>query len=242
MEFHRQLSDYWRFSRRYAQFERLFDLSHKILHKKQELSASSLKKIARLNRKRECIQREIGELNLNSLLTCADCKGKCCQDNTEDYFTAIDFLMKKSISGKVIGYSGDPEKNLYYYLRIRLKQLFGVTSHSSTSLGKSGCSYLSKTGCTLDNHERPIKCIVATCKELRIALHRHPRMRERYIHLIEQLFFTSLMVLEIQKRESGLPKRYGRLSLAFTPVWMFFVYFAPSQGQTMLSILDSLPY
>lgn len=210
-------SNYWRFSRRYAQFEKLFELSQDIFSKDQELSEDSRKAIALLNKYRIDAQIKIGELDLPSLVKCAECKPKCCNNNADKYFSAIDYCLVRTTSKKELNYSVSTISPWYYYALKRFKKLIPSSINNKTkATSKSrGCKYLGKYGCKLDHSDRPIKCLVATCSKLRKSLDNTTRIE--YIKLIDQLFIISLKVFDILKKEAGLPGRYGRLSLALTP-------------------------
>lgn len=207
--------NHWCFSRKYAQFTKLFDMNQSILNYDHILSDKAQKKIEILNTSRIEIQNMIEHLGLPSLSVCDKCNGGCCQGSIGHYFTSLDFWLRKHSADKIVKPNLSEPKEWYYYIHKRLKQLTSrIFPSRKVSASKTGCYYLGPDGCKLKYADRPIKCVVSTCPRLRAAMDKQTRIK--YSKLIKELFLLSCNAFDILKKEAGLPKRHGRLSLMLT--------------------------
>lgn len=206
--------NYWHFSRRYAQIEKLCYFCQHILKNDHCLSDVGKKKLVSLNRKRIDLQKEVGEITQLHSSICEKCMGVCCRGHGKYFFTAVDFWLRKFSSNPVSDIGHIADRQWYFYLNRRFQQVV-----SRINLGEKDqrdfCQYLGENGCKLNVDDKPIKCIVATCKKIRQAM--DAPAKSEYAKLIYELYLVALGTFDILKNEARVPASFGRVSLLLTP-------------------------
>ena len=124
-----------------------------------------------LNEKRRIIQRKIIELS-KDVEVCKICKGACCQGEY-NHFTAIDYLLRMFSDNPIKGY-GDlwKPKSINSLILDKIKRTSEAENGGNKKL-ETGCPNLTLNGCNLEPEDRPIRCILWTCKDFREALPRN---------------------------------------------------------------------
>jgi Fe-S-cluster containining protein len=217
---YRDLEDFWDFSRRYRLFQRISSLSHELLDKDHTVSERSRDALERLNRERIACQQKIAGLDLPSFARCADCKGACCRKPSEHYFTAIDYWLRRHTPHEVQGYAGGGAVPLHCYFRDRIgtacKRLLPPSAQDPPPPPPQDCrcSHLGDHGCRLPHAERPLKCLIYACPDLKRSLD-HPT-RRAYIKEIKELQQIAISTFNVLKHEAGVPSSYGIPSLLLT--------------------------
>ncbi len=216
------IQDYWCFSRRCVQFDKVSNLSLGLLDKEYEVSEDARNTLRQLNRDRIACQIKIGNLNLSSFAQCDICNGKCCDKSSDYYFTPIDFWLTKYSSFDVQSYLDDSKKPLQFYFKNRFKPLWvrvnplvKIENHVKINVPKKGCSHLGDDGCKLPYFNRPIKCVIYACPRLKQSMSDVTRVA--YIKAIKDLYSISVETFNVIKAEAGFPSYYGRMSLILTP-------------------------
>jgi hypothetical protein len=121
-----------------------------------------------LNERRKSIQKEIIALGKSSE-ACLVCQGLCCRGEY-NHFTAIDYLMRR-FSDKPIEEYGTlwkPQPVLFLLMN-KFKEVLS-RSQSTSQTPSSKCPDLTLTGCTFKPEDRPIRCVLWTCKTYRNSL------------------------------------------------------------------------
>ena len=102
--------------------------------------------------------------------------GKCCLGD-RDLFTAIDFMARKYSDNPLVDFGIISKQNELlsnYHALIKHLGYFFATIHLSklNELSKTDkkCSHLSEKGCNLFFEDRPIHCVIFTCKKFRASL------------------------------------------------------------------------
>jgi len=209
------LYHYWHFSRKHAQIRTIFYLSQNLLSEQFVLSDNSIRNISVLNKHRIIIQKEIGELTSLLLPVCEECRSKCCRGNIDDYYSSIDYWLRKYSFNTILKNNISSLTPWYHCIVIRLKQLARKYIDSNEKARFDiNCIYLKNNGCELEFSNRPIECSVATCDKLRRAMNK--QIKIEYIKFIKKLYSICYEVFDIIKVEAGLPRRHGRLSITFT--------------------------
>jgi len=217
---HRDLKDFWHFSRKYQQFQRLSSLTLELLDRERELSEQGRAVLVQLDRERARCQERIAALNLPSIAKCNSCATGCCREPAEHYFTVIDFWLRKYTDHKVSTFSQAPFKPLHQYYRSRLAAALRPRSLDETDMAdeavgkRAPCAHLGATGCTLPYAERPLKCLIYACPELKRSL--DEATRARYIEAVGELHRISLEAFNVLKVEAGFPPFYGLASIQLT--------------------------
>ncbi len=210
--------EYWYFSRRNAQFDKLFYLSQNLLSREHLLSNDAQRIIKQLNERRVNIQKMIGRYNLSLSSVCEECDGKCCKDSIEYYFTAIDYWLRKFTSNPIINFSLSLTKPWFHSIIRIIKNLslriLRIYPREKDPGLKKDCDCLGNHGCKLSFADRPIKCLVWTCYKLKQAMGEQTKIE--YGRLINELYFVSCDTFDILKKEAGISKKYGRLALFLT--------------------------
>ncbi len=202
--------DYWYFARRYAQLSKIFYLCQSILLPECIISESSVKTLVSLNERRQNIQKEIDKLNASLSTVCSDCKGSCCL-GAYNHYTAIDYWLRKYSSPPLEAFGIEMFFPWYIHL---LRERLGLHINSQSKVPRNGCPYLSERGCKIEVYDRPIKCLAFTSRKLREAMSKE--QRKQYKRLIEELYSISRSTFNILKKEAGIPKSYGNVSLILT--------------------------
>lgn len=134
-----------------------------------------------LDDRRRVLQRDISLLG-NDTDECRVCPGRCCRG---DYchFTVIDYLIRMFSDRPVPGYGGiwkpDP------LIDIVLGKGAPVSRAAGGPLLDTKCPELGDTGCRLEAADRPIRCILWTCRAFRESL--PPATLESMSKLTEEL-------------------------------------------------------
>ncbi|QWV97997.1 hypothetical protein KP005_01495 [Geomonas nitrogeniifigens] len=215
----RDLQDFWHFSRPYRLFQRVAGLSHDLLDRDHDLSPPARKALEQLNRKRVACQLRIAALDLPSYARCDRCQGACCREPAERYFTAIDYWLRCHTGSRVAAYAGQGAPPLAAYLRIRLGAAWrrlapAPPGEPAAQTPAIRCAHLGPRGCLLPHAERPLRCLIYACVELKSSL--DEQARKRYIAAIKELQQISIGTFNVLKQEAGLPSHYGIASLLFT--------------------------
>lgn len=201
------LFDYKHFIRRYSQLVRVFYLSQGVLRKESEISKDSQLLLGDLNERSKDLKEKVQFYDGTLVAICAECRGKCCR-GSYDHFTAIDYWLKKYSKKPLPGY-GDELGTPWYV--VLLKERFGMSAFSEVSSHGYGCPNLGDYGCKLEMKQRPIKCVVFTCRRFRNSM-KHEE-REIYAGVIRNLLKVSLATFDVLKKERGLPRWFGKMDL-----------------------------
>lgn len=145
-----------------------------------------------LNDRRRAIQREISELSGENM-ECAKCRGACCRGDY-DHFTVIDYLTR--------AFSDKPLKQYGEVWKPKPLRSLVLDTIRSGSNGRGGnteqlarCPHLSVSGCDLEAEDRPMRCVLWTCKDFRRALPPHDIARMG--RLMKELDSISRKVIRI---------------------------------------------
>lgn len=148
----------------------LFHKPERHYHKLSYSLVNTSHLLNKLNNRRRSIQREIYELSENSGNTravCEKCQGACCKGEY-DHFTIIDFLIRSFSETPLAGY-GDIWKPKSFCSLIFGQILASQRKEINVNL-THGCPHLGNTGCNIEVEERPIRCILWTCRDFREAI------------------------------------------------------------------------
>lgn len=151
----------------------------------------------RLNERRKSIQREIIALSEGNQ-ACAECQGLCCKGDY-DHFTAIDYLVRRFSNNPIEQYGGIWKRDsilLRVWKEIRRP---GKRDMVLSDAGNTGCINQTDFGCSLKQEDRPIRCILWTCKAYRKSLSR------------ENLFRIGLLTKELVSLCSEVSKIFMRI-------------------------------
>lgn len=151
-----------------------------------------------LNDRRKTIQREIADLSKGNG-ECAECQGACCRGDY-DHFTVIDYLIR-TFSDKPLNGYGDlwkprPLQSLLADLIRSKKSARGGNSNQTAT-----CPHLDASGCNLKIEDRPIRCILWTCKDFRNALPRTSMIKVGL--LMKELDSLSRLVVRVYAGVGG---------------------------------------
>ena len=161
-----------------------FHLSEKKLHiiawhlqneevKSIKFSKSSIIQLNSLNNKKIDIQKEIGNITKYNN-TCKKCGGECCQGDY-NHFTVLDYLIRKYSKSPVNKYGKIwKPPNIYSLLKNKLKSFFATQGLFKRFLERtndldvaSRCPDLTEERCIFSPEDRPMRCIVWTCRAFR---------------------------------------------------------------------------
>ena len=102
--------------------------------------------------------------------------GQCCR-GCRNLFTAIDFAARKYSDNPLTSYGSISEQNELlsnYHALIKHIRYFSAVIHLSelNELSKTDkkCAHLTEKGCNLSFEDRPIHCVIFTCKKFRASL------------------------------------------------------------------------
>lgn len=156
---------------------RTYFLFHKSLRRFDRLSCNLTtlsKQLNHLNENRKITQRKIIELSKDNK-ECTTCQGLCCQGDY-NHFTAIDYLIRLFSDNPLEGYGvlWTP-KSIAAILLSKIKALLDRSS-STERTSNTKCSYLDFNGCYLKPEDRPIRCVLWTCRGFRQSLPPHTLM------------------------------------------------------------------
>ena len=113
-----RIENYWYFSRRYSQFEMLASLIASMIDDEQDVSPGAQLALRRLNERRADCQARIGQLNLSDTADCEACKGLCCVRPEGEYFSPLDYWLRKYADGQGCRYSHDAIEEPGEYARL----------------------------------------------------------------------------------------------------------------------------
>ena len=124
-------------------------------------------RLNKLNDKRKQLQKETVAL-CKETDECLRCQGLCCRGNY-NHFTTIDYWIRR-FSDKPIDEYGDLPRlePITSLLSNRIAML--TARPSSSDATNTGCPNLLSTGCALQPEDRPIRCVMWTCRTFRAAL------------------------------------------------------------------------
>ena len=102
---------------------------------------------------------------------CRSCRGRCCQGASSEYFGGLDHWAARC-AGRTVGTPTAPH---------------------------AGCGHLGPNGCTLDDRDRPARCVAYVCPELIQAMPAWARLAV----LVEELRLYSVCarMLAVLERE-----------------------------------------
>jgi hypothetical protein len=132
--------------------------------------------------------------------------GAIAAQATTNLFTAVDYVIRKYSDKPLTSYGYIPESHEllsnYNGLKKQLRYFLKSSHLSEPSFSaKQKCSHLTENGCSLPVEDRPIICLVFTCKEFRDGL--------PYKELIK---LVNLMI-EIQSIECNIAGLLNKKSL-----------------------------
>lgn len=149
------------------------DLNYKHLAYKKQSLVSDMKA---LNEKRQIIQKEMVALS-SKYETCKNCPTSCCGGNY-NHFTIVDHVLRMYSDNPISEFSCSNKKPPTLWTMIFEKMKTFMTNnlsyrgHASTvpSADRSGCPLLTSKGCSLVPQDRPIRCVLYTCRPFRASL------------------------------------------------------------------------
>jgi hypothetical protein len=117
-----------------------------------------------LNDKRKELQKET--INLcRETDTCLRCQGLCCRGNY-NHFTAIDYWIRRFSDKPIDEYEDLPR--LEPVTSLLWNRIVTLTARpSNPKVSESKCPNLLSTGCALQPKDRPIRCVMWTCRTFR---------------------------------------------------------------------------
>jgi hypothetical protein len=144
------------------------DLDFKYLSYKKK---TILPELLSLNERRKAIQKEILFLSSESD-TCKNCPTSCCRGNY-NHFTIVDYIIRM-FSDKPIKEFGKNQlkpPSLYYMVYERIIKPRSVKTVSEpVSESALKCPNLTVNGCAFPAEDRPIRCVLYTCRAFRNSL------------------------------------------------------------------------
>jgi hypothetical protein len=119
-----------------------------------------------LNERRKKLQIEYSNLR-NVTHKCSECRGCCCKGDYAPYFSGVDYLIRM-FSDKPIDHYFDWWKPRPVILALldKIKPMRRASMHASTAPNLM-CPSLTPNGCALPPEDRPIRCILWICDNLR---------------------------------------------------------------------------
>ncbi|MFH0777126.1 MAG: hypothetical protein V2A71_00710 [Candidatus Eisenbacteria bacterium] len=120
-----------------------------------------------MNERRKAIQRRILELEAGND-ECQKCNGLCCRGGY-DHFTALDYLIRMFSDNPLDGYGRIQKPEAIR--SILLRQLRRISrAPTGTVVPDTKCPNLTPDGCEFQPEDRPIRCVLWTCRALRQSL------------------------------------------------------------------------
>jgi hypothetical protein len=104
---------------------------------------------------------------------CKECNGRCCGDNYVPYYSGIDYLIRMFSDKPITNYTNWWKPRSIITVLFEKVKPFLVRSSSnkpskySEKIPDSWCPYLTPNGCTLKAEDRPIRCILWICADLK---------------------------------------------------------------------------
>ena len=210
--------NYLNFSRKYAQFCYVYFLCQSLLPPDRSLDENARAEIGILNERRIAIQRKMGILNGNLSDACRKCNeagGGCCHNYIEYYFTAIDYWIRKYSGNPIDGYGIIPDQHWYDFSFRRVRKVINALMPDYGADHKEGannCAFYGIDGCKLKHEERPVKCLISTCGQVRRAMDMNTKLE--YVKSIKELYWISRRMLDILKKEAGISRAYDPIAIS----------------------------
>ena len=203
--------DYLFFARKFSQIKWMMFLSQSLLMPEVDLSELGKAALTALNQRKQRIQEDAASMHQSLSEVCRRCQGYCCM-KSYDHFSALDYWMRKYSASPILGYGIEFFEPWYVYIiRYRLSFKMFPKPH----VENNGCTHLTPEGCNIDASERPIRCIAFTCGEFRKTADR--KTKKEYARIIMELYTVCHDTFRILKKEAGVPKFYGELSILMRP-------------------------
>lgn len=208
--------DYANFVRRWGQMLQCWHLTQELCPSDIGFSETTIAVLLEINDVRINIQKAIDRLN-ETVSCCSTCSNSCCM-GSYNHFRSTDFYLRKFSSSSLPDYERIGPSlwlpRLKYYAGFSKKP--GDTAPSQLSINRSGCSFLTSTGCALDVSDRPIMCVAFTCGRFREAM--TGETKKEYAKSLKHLYEdVCIPALDCLKREVGVSRYHGRLSLLLMP-------------------------
>ena len=143
-------ADYWRFSRRFAKLLQLIRLTQDIPYEHETVGPEAREIIHRLFQLKEARQEAIGRLLAPYAHVHENCRGQCCRQAAERYFTVLDHWFSLAVTGRKVAFSAGRRRAWYKTDLLRIQFLFASDgSKKNPALKGMGCSHLGSEGCRL---------------------------------------------------------------------------------------------
>jgi len=172
------------------------DLDFKYLSYKKQ---SILPELLSINERRKSIQKEIISLSSDNE-TCKNCPTSCCRGNY-NHFTIADYIIRMFSDMPIKEFQGNlikPPSLLHMiYERIRSPRSTPVVS-KPVSIYESRCPNLTTFGCAFPAEDRPIRCVLYTCRKFRQSL--QASTLKRTAILTRELSATSVCAFKVFTR------------------------------------------
>jgi hypothetical protein len=126
-----------------------------------------------LNEKRKKLQIDYSALRSVSN-NCGECKGFCCKGNYVPYFSGVDYLIRmfsdKPIDDYFNWWKPRPITSILFdkIKSVLVTANFSMVTPNHTHIAPSSmCPNLTPKGCVLEPEDRPIRCILWICDDLK---------------------------------------------------------------------------
>lgn len=200
------------------------------------LSSQAQTTLIELNEKRADCQSRIGQLNLSGVTDCQACGGRCCDSPSDEYFSPVDYWLRKYVDGHQCTYSPRAIRKPACYAMQRLKHIARETRNIAAQIfrrrpnkrfpiaavrylraakQRPGCQFLDQNGCTLPYSDRPIRCVIYACPRMKRGL--TPPVRSQYAREIGELYRISIATFHILRNEADRPNRWSSALLRLMP-------------------------
>jgi hypothetical protein len=127
----------------------------------------------RLDARRRQLQGEVAELGRN-LTVCATC-GECCR-GAYDHHTSVDYLLRLCSDRPLKTYGRIWKPKSFFTLVVdNVVSLFRKAEINRKGGELTGCPDLGPTGCLMAVEDRPVRCLLWTCRAFRDALSEEER-------------------------------------------------------------------
>lgn len=120
--------------------------------------------LAEMDRERRRLQREIHELGKQNVV-CHGCTATCCE-GTHTRFTMVDVLMRRFTDRPVEVFARFNKVEPLWLMAWR--RYFPSKTPPFVPVGR--CDHISEKGCALEPEDRPIRCLIWTCRAYRKGL------------------------------------------------------------------------
>lgn len=119
-----------------------------------------------LNERRKKLQTEYSILR-NASHRCAECNGRCCKGDYAPYFSGVDYLIRMFSDKPINNYFDWWKPRPMIFALIDKIQLPWATSTYAPTSPRLMCPSLTSNGCVFPPEDRPIRCILWICDDLR---------------------------------------------------------------------------